>query len=75
MRALVATPAATEPKITELPDPLAGPDDVVVQVIAAAVNPVDQMVAGGAARQAFGLDGAVVSAGTCRGASSRWATR
>lgn len=59
MRALVATPAATEPKITELPDPLAGPDDVVVQVIAAAVNPVDQMVAGGAARQAFGLDGAV----------------
>lgn len=44
------------PAIHELPIPEIGPDDVLVRVHAAALNPLDALVASGIARQFFELD-------------------
>lgn len=59
MRAVVSRPGTTEPVVAETTPPVAGPADVVVDVIAAAVNPVDPFVSSGVAREAFGLEGTV----------------
>lgn len=59
MRAVVSHPHTTAPEVIEVEPPELGHDEVAVDVIAAAVNPVDPFVATGAARAAFGLDGTV----------------
>jgi NADPH:quinone reductase-like Zn-dependent oxidoreductase len=59
MRALVSHPGTTEPQVVETAAPTVGPDDVAIDVVAAGVNPVDQFVSSGLARQVFGLEGTV----------------
>ncbi|WP_329200648.1 MULTISPECIES: NADP-dependent oxidoreductase [unclassified Streptomyces] len=75
MKALVATGYQSLDRLTiaELPKPAAGPDEVVVKVEAAALNPLDLMLVTGAAKDLFptehplivGMDvaGTVVEAG------------
>jgi NADPH:quinone reductase-like Zn-dependent oxidoreductase len=59
MRAVVSHPGTTEPQVVDAPTPAIGPHDVAIDVVAAGVNPVDQFVASGLARRAFGLEGTV----------------
>jgi NADPH:quinone reductase-like Zn-dependent oxidoreductase len=54
MRAVVSHPGTTEPEVVDTIAPAVGARDVAIEVVAAAVNPVDQLVA--ANRQAFGLE-------------------
>lgn len=55
MRALIATPTETGPTLTDLPTPTPAAGEVLVQVTAATVNPIDALVAAGPARELFGV--------------------
>lgn len=59
MRTLVSRPGTTEPTLIDAPEPVPGPHDVVIDVAAAAVHPVDPWIAGGEGRERFGLTGPV----------------
>lgn len=54
MFAVVSDP---DPQLTEVPDLRPGPQEVLIRVSAATVNPVDHMVASAPGREAFGLSG------------------
>jgi NADPH:quinone reductase-like Zn-dependent oxidoreductase len=59
MRAVVSQPHTTEAQVIAVTTPVAGPGQVVIDVIAAGVNPIDHFVATGPAREGFGLEGTV----------------
>ncbi|UFU06268.1 alcohol dehydrogenase catalytic domain-containing protein [Ruania halotolerans] len=56
---VTSRPAATEPVVEYLSSPRAGAGQIVVDLIASAVNPFDLAIASGAAREAVGLTGPV----------------
>jgi NADPH:quinone reductase-like Zn-dependent oxidoreductase len=51
MRAYVLEDFGQSPRLTELPRPVAGPDEVLLRVVSSSVNPVDVLVARGYFRQ------------------------
>src|SRR3954469_19013169 len=57
--ALISRPGTTGPVLEEVDLPPLGPGDLRVEVIAAAVNPVDTWIAAGFGRDIFGLTGPV----------------
>lgn len=59
MKTLVSQPNRNEPVLVEVPTPPIGDHDVLVDVAAAAVNPVDVGVVLGPMREIAGLDGVV----------------
>lgn len=59
MRAIIAPADRSEFELREVPMPELGPGDVLVRVAAAAINPADPWIAGGAGRTAHGLAGDV----------------
>lgn len=59
MSALISHPHSTQPVLEEVDLPPLGPGDLHVEVIAAAVNPVDTWIAAGPGRDIFGLTGSV----------------
>lgn len=56
MKAIRIHGFATSPLIEDIPTPDIGPEDVLVRVEAAALNPLDGLVASGIARQFFKID-------------------
>jgi NADPH:quinone reductase-like Zn-dependent oxidoreductase len=48
MRAVAISEYGAEPAVTELPDPEAGADDLLIKIQAAGVNPMDRSIASGA---------------------------
>ena len=52
MRSIHSLPGHDEPQVVEVPDLRAGPGQVLIQTLAAAVNPVDVFVATDAGRGA-----------------------
>ncbi len=56
---LISHPGSTEPVVDEVPVPSADAGQIVVDLIASAVNPFDLAIASGAAREAVGLSGSV----------------
>ena len=52
MRSIHSLPGHDEPQVVEVPDLQAGPGQVLIQTLAAAVNPVDVFVASDAGRGA-----------------------
>lgn len=62
MRALLVTPPG-HPEIEEVPDPAAGPGQVLLRVLASAVNPVDAQTAAGVYHDLGWIDQATVGLG------------
>jgi NADPH:quinone reductase-like Zn-dependent oxidoreductase len=59
MSTLVSRPGTTAPVLTDAAPPAPGPTDLLVDVVAAGVNPVDVFVAAGPGRAMLGLEGEV----------------
>lgn len=57
MRAIVATPGSTAPRVITTVIPTAGPGEVLIRVHASVVNPVDAWVLTDSGRDAFRLSG------------------
>ncbi len=59
MRSLHSVPGHDEVQVVTVPDPEPGSGQVLVELIAAAVQPIDPFFASGIGRQAFGAEGEV----------------
>jgi NADPH:quinone reductase-like Zn-dependent oxidoreductase len=59
MRSLHSVPGHDEVQVVEVPDPVPGAGEVLVELIATAVQPIDPFFATEAGRQAFGVTGEV----------------